>query len=73
MGIKFARVTNLKKLSVRLNFIKRKYLPQQLLTILTTIPVLPQLRVPFTENAIRNLTSAVTNTVRLHKAKYNLL
>ena len=75
MGIKFAHVTNLKKLSVRLNFIKRKYLPQQLLTILTTIPVLPQLRVPFTENAIRTtpLTSAVTNTVPLHKAKYNLL
>ena len=53
MSIKFAHVTNLKKLSVRLNFIKRRYLPQQLLTILTTIPVLPQLRVPFTEHAFR--------------------
>ena len=70
MGIKFAQVANLKKLSVRLNFIKRRYLTQQLLTILTTIPVLPQLRVPFTEHP---LTSAVTDAVRLHKAKYNLL
>ena len=46
--IKFPHITNLKELSVRLN-LKRRYLPQQLLTISTTIPVLPQLRVPFTE------------------------
>lgn len=75
-ALKFAHVTNLKELPVRLNFIKRRYLPQQLLTILTAIPVLPWLRVPFKEQAFRTtpLTPAVTDVftpLRSHKAKYN--
>ena len=71
MGIKFAHVTNLKELSFRLNFIKINYLPQQLLT--KSIPVLPQSRLPFKEQAFRTtpLTSAMTDTLRSHKAKYN--
>ena len=50
--IQFAHVTNLKELSDRLNF-KRTYLPPQLLTISTTIPVLPLLRMLFTEQGFR--------------------
>ena len=72
--IQFAHVTNLKELSDRLNF-KRTYLPPQLLTISTTIPVLPLLRMLFTEQGFRYSTSEerdvsnLDNTNKKHLAQ----